>query len=138
MTPCSIGPRQITGESSVVRNAIDTSWMPYCSAGTIFLPSVASCVLHAEHDRHVRAVDVAVDHRDAPAGLAQGDGEIDGHGRLADAALAGADGDDVLHALDRRLPHLRRRVERTCAVISMSTDVTPGSAATRKSSSGSK
>ena len=45
ITPCSIGPRQITGESSPVMNAIETSWMPYCSAGRIFLPSVVSCVL---------------------------------------------------------------------------------------------
>ena len=45
MTPCSIGPRQITGASSPVRNAIETSWMPYCSAGTIFSPSVVSWVL---------------------------------------------------------------------------------------------
>ena len=63
----------------------------------------------AEHDRHVRAVDVAIDHRHPPAGLAERYREIDRHGRLADATLAGAHGDDVLHALDRRPPHLRRR-----------------------------
>ena len=37
MTPCSIGPRQMTGASSPVRNAIETTLMPYCSAGTILL-----------------------------------------------------------------------------------------------------
>ena len=37
---------------------------PYFSAGTIFWPSVVSCVFHAEHDRNVRSVDVAVDHPD--------------------------------------------------------------------------
>ena len=45
MTPCSIGPRQITGASSPVRNAIETSLMPYCSAGMILSPSVVSWVL---------------------------------------------------------------------------------------------
>ncbi len=45
MTPCSIGPRQMTGASSFVRKAIDTSWMPYCSAGTMRVPSVPSWVL---------------------------------------------------------------------------------------------
>ena len=46
MTPCSIGPRQITGASSPVRKAIETSWIPYCSAGMI-LPrsSLVSWVL---------------------------------------------------------------------------------------------
>ena len=85
----------------------------------------------AQHDRHVRAVDVAVDHRDPAAELAERNRQVHRHRRLADAALAGADRDDVLHPFDRRLPHLRRRWSmRTCAVISMSTAVTPGSAST--------
>ena len=57
--------------------------------------------LHAEHDRHVGAVDVAVDDADATAALGQRNGQIHRHGRLADAALAGADRDDVLHARQR-------------------------------------
>ena len=56
---------------------------------------------HAEHDRHVRAVDVAVDQADLAAALRQRDRQIDRDRRLADAALAGADGDDVLHARQR-------------------------------------
>ena len=45
MAPCSIGPRQMTGESSSVMNPIETTWMPYFSAGTICLPLVVSWVL---------------------------------------------------------------------------------------------
>ncbi len=47
MTPCSIGPRQITGASSLVRNAIETSWMPYCSRGDDLAAFIVrdSCVL---------------------------------------------------------------------------------------------
>jgi hypothetical protein len=75
--------------------------------------------LQAQHDRHVRAVDVAVDHRDAAAALAERDGEVHRHGRLADAALAGADGDDVLDAGHwslagigpERRPDLRRHLD---------------------------
>ena len=65
--------------------------------------------LQAEHDRHVRSVDVAVEHADARADLRQRDGEIDRHRRLADAALAGADRDHVLDAGQRRLAVLGRR-----------------------------
>ena len=35
---------QITAESSLVRNAMETTWIPCFSAGRIFLPSVVSCV----------------------------------------------------------------------------------------------
>src|SRR5262249_27925078 len=57
--------------------------------------------LHPEHDRHVRAVDVAVDDADAAAAFRERDREVHGHRRLADAALAGADRDHVLHARQR-------------------------------------
>ena len=70
MAPCSIGPRQMTGASSLVRKPIETTCTPYFSAGTICLPSVVSCVLEAEHDRHVRPVDVAVEDADAAAASA--------------------------------------------------------------------
>ena len=65
--------------------------------------------LQAEHDRDVRAVDVAVDHRDPAAALAERDRQVDRDGRLADAALAGADRDDVLHAGHGRLARVRRQ-----------------------------
>ena len=43
MALCSIGPRQITGASSLVMKPIDTTWRPYFSAGRIFWPSDSSC-----------------------------------------------------------------------------------------------
>ena len=52
----------------------------------------------AEHDGHVGAVDVGIDEADVVAELCERDGEIDGEGGFADAAFAGADGDDVLDA----------------------------------------
>ncbi len=52
----------------------------------------------AEHGGDVGAVDVGVDEADAVAELGERDGEIDGDGGFADAAFAGADGDDVLDA----------------------------------------
>src|SRR5262249_40593361 len=58
----------------------------------------------AEHDRDVRAVHVAVENRDAAAGLRQRERQVHRYGRLADAALARADGDDVLHPLHRLAP----------------------------------
>ena len=109
MALCSIGPRQITGASSCVRKPIDTTWMPYFSAGLICLPSVCELRLQAEHDRHVRSVDVAVEHADAGAALRQRHREVHRHRRLADAALAGADRDHVLDAGQRRLAVLGRR-----------------------------
>ena len=57
--------------------------------------------LDAQHDRHVRPVDVGVDHADLAARLRQRNREVHGDGRLADAAFAGADRDDVLHARQR-------------------------------------
>ena len=68
----------------------------------------AAC-LQAEHDRHVRPVDVAVENADAAAALRQRQREVHRDRRLADAALARADGDDVLHAGQRRAARLGRR-----------------------------
>ena len=57
--------------------------------------------------------------------------EVDRDGRLADAALAGADGDDVLDA-GHRLPRppSAPTASRTRALICTSTAVTPGSCIT--------
>ena len=65
MALCSIGPRQITGASSWVRKPIETTWRPYFSAGPDLLAVGLELRLQAEHDRHVRAVDVAVEDADA-------------------------------------------------------------------------
>ena len=62
-----------------------------------------------EHDRNVRAVDVSVEDADAAAAAGEREREIHRHGGLADAALAGADGNDVLHAGQRRTSQLGRR-----------------------------
>ena len=71
--------------------------------------------LQAEHDRHVRTVDVRVNQANAGAAPDQGKRHIDRHGCLADTALSGADGDHVLDAGDgspatlepHRFPHPR-------------------------------
>ena len=52
----------------------------------------------AHHQRDVRAGDVAVEQADAGARLGEGHGQVDADRALADAALAGRDGDDVLDA----------------------------------------
>src|SRR5439155_4942737 len=51
--------------------------------------------LEAEHHRDAGAVDVGVHQAHAPALHVQGQGEVGGHGRFADAALAAGDGDEV-------------------------------------------
>ena len=110
IAPCSIGPRQMTGVSSCVKNPMETIWRPYRSAGTIFLPSVSSCARRPTMIGHVRAVHVAVEQRDPAAPRRQRDGEIDRHGRLPHAAFARADRDDVLHTLDGRAAQFRARI----------------------------
>jgi hypothetical protein len=62
-----------------------------------------------EHDRHVRPVDVGVDHADPAARLGERDRKIHGDGRLAHAAFPRAHGDDVLHAGHRRSSALAAR-----------------------------
>ena len=55
-----------------------------------------------------RAVDVGIQNADAGAFLGQGQREIDGGRALADAALAGCDGDDGLDARHQLDAHLDR------------------------------
>ena len=95
---------------------------PYFSAGTNLLAVGRELRLHAEHDRHVGSVDVAVDDADAAAALRERDGEVDGDGRLADAAFAGADRDDVLHAGQRLRARLRRRPPRARIALMLHVD----------------
>ena len=94
---------------------------PYFSAGTIFWPSVDELRLHPEHDRHVRPVDVGVDDADLAAALREREREVHGDRRLADAALARADGDDVLHAGQRCRVPSEPTASRTRALIVTST-----------------
>ena len=65
--------------------------------------------LDAHHQRDVRARDVAVEQADAGARLGEGHGEVDADRALADAALAGRDGDDVLDARNELLRLARLR-----------------------------
>src|SRR5437870_3101514 len=55
-----------------------------------------SAAFDAEHGGHGWAVDVAVHEADFGAAAVESDGQVGGDGGLAHAALAGADGDDVL------------------------------------------
>ena len=57
----------------------------------------------AHHCRQVGSVDISIDETDGRPGVAQRQGEVDGHRRLAHTALAAADRDDVLDAYDRLL-----------------------------------
>jgi hypothetical protein len=59
---------------------------------------------NAQHQRDAGAVDVGVEQARAEAELRQRQGEVDGDSALADAALAAAHGDDLLHAREGRLP----------------------------------
>jgi hypothetical protein len=80
-----------------------------CSGMT--MPSNATGALDAEHARDRVAVDVGVEHADAAPLRGERRGEVRGHRRLADAALARRDRDDLrarLGATERDL-HLRVR-----------------------------
>ena len=58
----------------------------------------------AHHERNIGAVDVGVDEADALSEPGEGNGQVDGDGGFADAALAGTDCDDLGDAgqCDRR------------------------------------
>ena len=60
-------------------------------------------VTGAEHDRDVGPVNIGI--HDAYAGTVSGERhrQVDGDGRFADTALAGRDGNDIPHALDRNV-----------------------------------
>ena len=63
--------------------------------------------LDTEHHRDVRARDVRIEQTDRRARPGEGDGEVDADRTLADTALAGRDGDDVLDAGQELLGLLR-------------------------------
>ena len=65
--------------------------------------------IQPQHDRYVGSVDVAVEYADPASASGQGDRKVDGHRRLADTPLAGADGNHVLHARQRRATRFRHR-----------------------------
>ena len=59
-------------------------------------------VAGAEHDRGVGAVDVGVEQADLMAGARHGDRQVRGDRALANAALTGGDGDDLLSRRQQR------------------------------------
>ena len=110
MAPPTSGPRQTIGWPSGTKNWIEIVLTPYRSSGVILLFGAGlRLALDAHHQGDVRAGDVAVEETDRRTGLGQGDGEIDAHRALADAALARRDRDDVLHAGNELLRLARLR-----------------------------
>ena len=72
--------------------------MPPCASSGTILRSAATggrCAAEAEHPRDRVAPDVGVEHADLLALGGERRGEVGGQRRLADAALAGADAEDV-------------------------------------------
>ena len=90
---CSIGPRHITGWLSSRKNPIDISFRSCATGGTIILSTTTGFWSDAEHVRDRVAVDVGVEDADLAPERGERRGEVDRQRRLADAALAGRDGD---------------------------------------------
>ena len=92
----TIGPRQIIASSSPTRKPIDMALRPNARIGlqhrTVALGSLAA---EAEQARQRGAVDVGIENADLPSERGQSQREIHRRRRLADAALAGRDGDDA-------------------------------------------
>jgi hypothetical protein len=75
-------------------NPTEMTLTPWARLGSIWLLARMRGLRSAHHERDVGAVDVGVDEADAMAELSERDGEVDGEGGFADAALAGSDGND--------------------------------------------
>jgi hypothetical protein len=90
------------GASSCVRNPIDTDLHAVFLCGNDLLAVGRQLRVDAEHQRDIRTVDVAVEEPDAAPALRQRQCQVHSDRGLADAALSGADGDDVLDARQRR------------------------------------
>ena len=91
----TIGPRQIIGVSSSIRNPIDMTAMPWRTIG--FKPGAADGLrplADGEELRHRRPVNVGIENADFEPEIAQAEREIDRGGRFADAAFAGRDRND--------------------------------------------
>ena len=79
------------------------TFTPWASSGSHSLAVAADrpLALQTHHARLARAVDVRIEQADAGAVERQGEREVHGGRRLADAALARRDGDDVADARQR-------------------------------------
>ncbi len=72
ISPWTIGPRQITGESSVTKKPIDMSFMPWPISGMIFsIRRRVRAAVDAREQRERGAVDVGVEEADLRALIAQ-------------------------------------------------------------------
>ncbi len=98
MAPCSIGPRHTTASPGGTRKPIDMIFSPSSSMAWIRLSTTSGRSIDAEQVRNAGTIDVGVHQAHAAAGALQPVGDARRHGALADAALAGADGDHALGA----------------------------------------
>jgi hypothetical protein len=89
---------------------MDMAAMPWLTSGmeTLAVRGTGFLTLEPQHERLARAVDVRVEDADPRALRGPGEGEIHGHRRLAHAALAGSDGDNVFDRPERLQVALHR------------------------------
>ena len=108
----SIGPRQTTAASSSTKKPIDMTFTPWASSGRILRSAeTGGAGAEAEHARDRVAPDVGVEDADALAVGGERRGQVRGERRLADAALARADADDVGDLGQRALGQPARAAE---------------------------
>src|ERR1700710_51159 len=90
---CSIGPRQTTAALSSTKKPIDITLTPLgeSSGRTLRSPFAAGLGVDPEHARDRVAVDIAVEGARRVAFGGKRCGQVGGHRRLADTALAGGD-----------------------------------------------
>ena len=97
MAPPTSGPRQTigwpSGHEELDRDGLDAVAL---ERRDLVVLAGLGLALQPEHHRDVRSGDVGVEQPDRCAGLGQRDREVDADRALADAALAGRDGEDVL------------------------------------------
>ena len=98
MIECSMGPRQMSGLSPGLRKPTEMTLSPCETMGAIVFARHLRLLVGAEHERDVRAINVAVEQSNFVAHLTQGDCQIDRERGLADSALAGTDGNDGVDA----------------------------------------
>jgi hypothetical protein len=90
------GPRQTTAWFGGQHRPIDMALRPKASCGSKMPSCARRLALDAEQALgHRGAIEIGIEHAGAEAFGGKGQREVDRDGRLADAALARADGDDV-------------------------------------------